>query len=72
VRFSRADITKAQTLLGYRPTCRVNEGLRRAFAWYVSRLSAPPARPIPAIVPTAGGVPGDISLVAARMGQASD
>jgi UDP-N-acetylglucosamine 4-epimerase len=43
VRFSRADITKARILLGFRPACRVHEGLRRALDWYVARL-APAAR----------------------------
>ena len=42
VRFSRADIDKACTLLGYRPTCRASEGLERAIEWYVARLG--PAR----------------------------
>ena len=71
VRFSRADISKAQRLLGYAPTCRVHEGLERAFDWYVARLGpddrpnklgtpAPlrPSAPPPAepdLVPMAGG-----------------
>jgi UDP-N-acetylglucosamine 4-epimerase len=39
VRFSRADISKAKNLLGFRPTVRVHEGLERALDWYVARLS---------------------------------
>ena len=38
VRYSRADISKAERLLGYRPTHRVGEGLERAIDWYVARL----------------------------------
>jgi UDP-N-acetylglucosamine 4-epimerase len=51
VRYSRADIGKAQRLLGYAPTCRVQEGLERAFDWYVGRLApAQPSVPAPAAV----------------------
>jgi UDP-N-acetylglucosamine 4-epimerase len=39
VRFSRADIGKAQGLLGFRPTHRVREGLEHAIGWYVERLA---------------------------------
>jgi UDP-N-acetylglucosamine 4-epimerase len=39
VRFSRADIGKAREQLGFRPTCRVHEGLERALDWYVASLS---------------------------------
>src|SRR6266852_7743015 len=42
VRFSQADIGKAQRLLGYRPLLRVGEGLARAVDWYVARLSPQP------------------------------
>jgi UDP-N-acetylglucosamine 4-epimerase len=38
VRHSLADITKAQKLLGYRPTHRIEAGLRLAMEWY--RLNA--------------------------------
>jgi UDP-N-acetylglucosamine 4-epimerase len=38
VRFSRADIAKAQRLLGYKPTHEVPEGLEKAISWYVARL----------------------------------
>jgi len=38
VRFSRADISKIERLLGYQPTHRVHEGLERAIDWYVARL----------------------------------
>jgi nucleoside-diphosphate-sugar epimerase len=34
VRDSQADITKAETLLGYRPTVPFEEGLRRTLEWY--------------------------------------
>jgi len=43
VRFSRADISKIERLLEYRPTHTVDTGLERAIAWYVARLG--PARP---------------------------
>jgi UDP-N-acetylglucosamine 4-epimerase len=42
VRTSRADISKAERLLGYRPAWRVSEGLARAVEWYAARLSPPP------------------------------
>ncbi|MGE5615432.1 MAG: NAD-dependent epimerase/dehydratase family protein, partial [Bacillota bacterium] len=71
VRFSRADISKAQRLLGFAPTCRVREGLERALDWYIARL-APDKRTvtqrIAAVVPTARGVPEEVSLAADRMG----
>ena len=46
VRFSRADISKIQRLLGFQPTYQVNEGLERAIAWYVARLSPKHASPV--------------------------
>ena len=33
---SQADITKAETLLGYRPTHRITEGMEGTMDWYVS------------------------------------
>ena len=39
VRFSQADISKAQKLLGYQPSVRVAEGLERAIDWYVESLA---------------------------------
>ncbi len=36
---SRADISKAQRLLGYQPTMRVMDGLRSTMDWYVAKLS---------------------------------
>jgi nucleoside-diphosphate-sugar epimerase len=36
VRDSLADISRAQDLLGYRPTVAVTEGLRRTVAWFAS------------------------------------
>lgn len=40
VRHSQADISKAQTLLGYAPEYQVNEGLEEAMDWYVENLKA--------------------------------
>ena len=39
VRFSQADIGKAQQLLGYRPAWKVKEGLSRAVDWYVEKIA---------------------------------
>jgi UDP-N-acetylglucosamine 4-epimerase len=39
VRHSQADITKAQTLLGFAPTHRIGEGLKQAMDWYVHSLT---------------------------------
>jgi UDP-N-acetylglucosamine/UDP-N-acetylgalactosamine 4-epimerase len=39
VRHSLADISKAQTLLGYAPSHRIKEGLVEAMDWYVNDLS---------------------------------
>ena len=38
VRHSRADISKAQRLLGYHPTHKVAEGIAQSIAWYQSHL----------------------------------
>ena len=38
VRHSQADISKAETLLGFAPTHRIGEGLRQAMAWYIEHL----------------------------------
>ncbi|HCN67977.1 MAG TPA: LPS biosynthesis protein WbpP, partial [Candidatus Accumulibacter sp.] len=38
VRHSRADISKARRLLGYVPSHRIEEGVRVAMPWYVSRF----------------------------------
>jgi len=43
LRFSRADISLAQRLLGYRPPYRVREGLEKTIDWYVANL--PVAQP---------------------------
>ena len=40
VRHSLADIGKAERLLGYAPTHRIEEGLREAMDWYVARFGA--------------------------------
>ena len=42
VRDSQADITKAQQMLGYRPTVGLEEGLRETVAWFQSAASATP------------------------------
>ena len=39
VRHSQADIGKATSLLGYRPTHRIDAGLRQAMDWYVGDLA---------------------------------
>jgi UDP-N-acetylglucosamine 4-epimerase len=39
VRHSQADISKAQTLLGFAPTHRIAEGLKQAMDWYVHSLT---------------------------------
>ena len=38
VRHSQADISKAETLLGFAPTHRIGEGLEQAMAWYIDHL----------------------------------
>jgi UDP-N-acetylglucosamine/UDP-N-acetylgalactosamine 4-epimerase len=38
VRHSQADISKAQTLLGFAPTHRIGEGLQQALTWYIDHL----------------------------------
>nr|WP_229496100.1 SDR family oxidoreductase [Massilia polaris] len=38
VRHSQADIAKAERLLGFAPTHRIDEGLREAMNWYVASL----------------------------------
>jgi len=37
MRFSRADITRARNLLGFRPAVEVREGLERTIAWHLGR-----------------------------------
>ena len=59
VRFSRADISKAERLLGFRPTHRVREGLAQALDWYISRLR-PVTKAGEGMVLPAGGVPAAI------------
>jgi UDP-N-acetylglucosamine 4-epimerase len=41
VRHSQADISKAQALLGYRPSHRIREGLAHAMDWYIEHLGTP-------------------------------
>ena len=38
VRHSQADISKAETLLGFAPTHRIGQGLEQAMAWYIEHL----------------------------------
>jgi len=40
VRHSQADISAAESLVGYRPTHHVEDGLREAMDWYVAHLTA--------------------------------
>lgn len=42
IRHSLADISKATSLLGYRPTCSVRDGLREAASWYVKKAGMMP------------------------------
>jgi UDP-N-acetylglucosamine 4-epimerase len=37
IRFSRADLSRATTVLGYTPEFDLSQGLANAFAWYASR-----------------------------------
>ena len=46
IRLSRADIGKAQRLLGYRPTVRVMDGLESTMDWYVANLCAAEPRSV--------------------------
>lgn len=39
VRHSQADISKAGKLLGFKPTHRIDEGLKQAMDWYVAHLA---------------------------------
>ena len=39
VRHSQADISKAQTLLGYAPTHKIDDGINEAMEWYVNDLA---------------------------------
>ena len=39
IQLSRADIGKAQRLLGYQPTMRLMDGLEKTMDWYVSNLA---------------------------------
>lgn len=44
VRHSQADVSKAQTLLGYRPTHTVSQGIEAAIGWYIGHLAPATAR----------------------------
>ncbi|HEU4775417.1 MAG TPA: NAD-dependent epimerase/dehydratase family protein, partial [Telluria sp.] len=39
VRHSQADISKAETLLGFAPTHRIGQGLEQAMGWYIDHLA---------------------------------
>jgi nucleoside-diphosphate-sugar epimerase len=39
LQFSRADISKAERLLGYRPAVRIMAGLEQTIAWYAENLA---------------------------------
>lgn len=39
VRHSQADISKAGRLLGFKPTHRIDEGLKQAMDWYIAHLA---------------------------------
>jgi UDP-N-acetylglucosamine 4-epimerase len=72
VRFSRADISKAQRLLGYEPTVHVQEGLARAADWYLAHVAptrGAVTKTSPIMVPMAGGIAEGISLGEARLAQ---
>jgi UDP-N-acetylglucosamine 4-epimerase len=55
MRHSQADITKAQSLLGYEPQWRVRQGLAEAIDWYVADALArkPAAAKMPAATASA-------------------
>ena len=38
LQFSRADISKAARLLGYRPAVRIMEGLQKTIDWYADNI----------------------------------
>ena len=44
VRFSKADISKIESRIGYQPLYRAREGLEKAISWYVARLGPQSAR----------------------------
>ncbi len=41
LRFSQADISKAQQLLGYEPRFRIKQGLEKTIDWYIANLGSP-------------------------------
>ena len=67
VRYSLADIGKAERLLAFRPTHRIREGLEEALDWYIARLR-PVTKAGEGLVPSDGVVPAAISNSAERMG----
>ena len=46
IQLSRADIGKAQRLLGYEPSVRVMEGLEKTMDWYLANLSTAQAKKV--------------------------
>jgi UDP-N-acetylglucosamine/UDP-N-acetylgalactosamine 4-epimerase len=46
LRFSLADIAKAEKLLGYRPTHRIMQGLEKTVEWYAANLATETKRAV--------------------------
>jgi UDP-N-acetylglucosamine/UDP-N-acetyl-alpha-D-glucosaminouronate 4-epimerase len=46
LQFSRADISKAARLLGYRPTVRIMEGLQQTIDWYADNIAVADERKV--------------------------
>ena len=46
----RPDTTRAEQLLGWRPTVPSEEGLRRTVAWFAAHAGAAASRPTPAVI----------------------
>jgi len=46
LQFSRADISKAARLLGYRPSVRIMEGLQKTIDWYADNLAVAAERKV--------------------------
>jgi UDP-N-acetylglucosamine 4-epimerase len=46
LQFSRADISKAARLLGYRPSVRIMEGLQKTIDWYADNLAVADERKV--------------------------
>ena len=46
MKLSKADIGKAQRLLGYQPTVKLMDGLEQTMDWYIANLSQPETRKV--------------------------